>query len=133
MLHITGTLFSKLPDRRCRMGANTLRIGLIAAIVVAAGFLAVSKSGVAWHWNSQDPADIVPVLVAGRYIPAFAVIKPDMVHAQNFPKGFVPPGAIKSKAELANDGGQLLFTSVVSIPEGQPVTRALVADASQND
>ncbi len=110
-----------------------LRMVLIAAIFIAVAFLAASKSRTNWHWSSQDPGDVVPVIVADRYIPAFTVIKPEMVRVQEFPKGIAPPGAIKAKNELANESGQLLFTSVISIPEGQPVTRALVTDASQND
>ena len=117
------------------MGANPnkLRIILVTAILIALGVLGISKSRTAWHWNSRDPGDVVPVIIADRYIPAFTVIKPEMVRVQDFPKGFVPPGALNSKTELMNETGKLLFTSVISIPEGHPVTRALVTDASQND
>ena len=73
------------------------------------------------------------VLIAGHYIPAFAVIKPDMVRVQEFPKGWLPPGALRARTELANENGQMLFTSLIAIPEGQPITRAMVADAAQND
>jgi pilus assembly protein CpaB len=112
---------------------NKLRMFLVVAILVVLGVLGISRFRIAWHWNSQDPGDVVPVIVADRYIPAFTVIKPEMVRVQEFPKEVVPPGAIKAKKDLANENGQLLFTSAISIPEGQPVTRALVTDASQND
>jgi pilus assembly protein CpaB len=112
---------------------NRLRIFLVAAILAALGVLGISKYKDVWHWNSVDPADVAPVIVADRYIPAFAVIKPEMVRAQEFPKRVVPPGSLKATSELTNESGQLLFTSAIAIPEGHPVTRALVTDASQND
>ena len=52
---------------------------------------------------------------------------------QDFPKAFVPPGALHAKKDLQNENEQMLFTAAISIPEGQPVTRALVTDTSQND
>jgi len=117
------------------MEINTkkLRLALVSAMAIALALLVALRNGPSWHWTSKDPSDSVPVLIADHYIPAFSVIKPEFVRVQEFPKGVVPPGAFKAKGELANESGQLLFTSAISIPEGHPVTRALVTDASQND
>ena len=102
---LIGLLCNLGADRRYPMGIspNKLRIGLITAIFVAGIILYTSKSRTSWHWSSDDPADVVPVLVANRYIPAFAVIKPDMVRIQEFPKELIPPGALQAKAELINE------------------------------
>ena len=110
-----------------------LRIILVAAILVVLLFIGLSKSRAAWHWGSSDPGETVPVLVADSYIPAFSVIKPEMVRLLEFPKGLVPPGALRDKSELGNESRQWVFISAIAIPEGQPVTRALVTDAAQND
>lgn len=112
---------------------HNLRMVLSVAVLVALLLLGFTKSRSFWHWSSSDPGEAVPVLIADRYIPAFTVIKPDVVRLQEFPKGLVPPGALRAKNELENENGQVLFTSAISIPEGQPITRALLTDASQND
>ena len=110
-----------------------LRMGLVVAILLVLIFIGASKARSALHWGSSDPGEWVSVIIADRYIPAFSVIKADVVRSQDFPKGLVPPGALRSKAELENENGQKLFTSAISIPEGLPVTRALLTDANQND
>src|SRR5438552_1203916 len=132
---ITGIQSCRSPGQQFLMEANPnrLRMFLVVAILVAVAGLVGSKNNSVWHWNSQDPGDVAPVIIADRYIPSFTVIKPEMVRVQDFPKGVIPPGALRTKSELANENGQLLFTSAIAIPEGQPVTRALVTDATQND
>lgn len=50
-----------------------------------------------------------------------------------YPKALVPPGSIASSQTLANESGQLLFMTAVAIPEGHPVTRALLVDASRSE
>jgi pilus assembly protein CpaB len=116
-----------------RVNLKKLRIALTSAILMVLVMLVFQKSRASWFLSSSDPGEMVPVLVADRYIPAFTVIKPEWVRAMEFPKAFVPPGALRAKSDLNNENGQMLFTSAISIPEGQPVTRALVTDASQND
>jgi len=117
------------------MGVNPtrLRLILVAAVVGSLAWLVIPKIFNAIHWSSADPGEFVPVLVADHYIPAFTVIKPDWIRLQNFPKAFVPPGALHAKADLQNATGQMLFTSAIGIPEGHPVTRALIIDAAQSD
>jgi pilus assembly protein CpaB len=112
---------------------NQLRTILIAAISVVLLLVGISKARSVWRWGSSDPGEWVSVLVADRYIPAFSVIKAEMIRAQEYPKNLVPPGALLSRNELENENKQMLFTSAISIPEGHPVTRALLTDASQND
>src|SRR5258708_6864705 len=135
MLRIIGLPFNPLAGRRWLMGVNPTKLRgiLAAAILVVLIILVFQKSRDAWHWGASDPGDVTPVLLADRYIPAFTVIKPEMVRIQEFPKDLIPPGALRSKTDLRNNSGQMLFVSAISIPEGQPVTRALVTDASQND
>src|SRR5258708_1818169 len=135
MLRIIGLPFNPLAGRRWLMGVNPTKLRgiLAAAILVVLIILVFQKSRDAWHWGASDPGDVTPVLLADRYIPAFTVINPEMVRIQEFPKDLIPPGALRSKTDLRNNSGQMLFVSAISIPEGQPVTRALVTDASQND
>ncbi len=112
---------------------NKMRAILVAAIFVSLILAVSSKTRGLWHWTSSDPGESVPVLVADQYLAAFTVNKPEMVRILEFPKALVPPGALKAKSELVHENGQMLFVSAISIPEGQPITRALVNDASQND
>jgi Flp pilus assembly protein CpaB len=106
-----------------------LIIGCVAATAVAA-----------WSWwtrlragNSQDiSGDTVSVLVAEHFIPAFQIVKNRDVSARAFPKEFVPPGALRSIQELHDGNNRELFSSAIAIPEGQPVTRTLLAEIGKN-
>ena len=115
------------------INVKRMRIGLLTAIVIALGILILPKGYALWHWGTSDPADEIPILVADHYISAFTVIKPALVRVQVYPKTLVPPGALHATAELQNESGQMFFTAAISIPEGQPITRALVTDATQSD
>ena len=88
--------------------------------IFSLGFLAGSDNGTT-----------VPVLVAKRYIAAFSVIKPDDVEMRRYPQTFVPPGVLNNPSELETDAGQSVYASVVAIPDGQPLTRAVLIDAGQ--
>jgi pilus assembly protein CpaB len=117
------------------MATRTTKIRwfLVAAITIAFAVSFVPNGNNLFHWSTLDPGEYESILVADRYIPVFTVIKPNYVHAQEFPKALVPPGAIRNKKELQNENDQMLFVSAIAIPEGQPVTRALLAGASQNE
>jgi pilus assembly protein CpaB len=110
-----------------------LRMCLVGAIVVALILALMPKMNLPWPASAQDAGDFVTVLVADRYVPAFGAIKFSSVRLQEFPKPLVPPGALHSKADLQNEAEQPLFVAAVPIPEGQPITRTVVVDASQND
>jgi Flp pilus assembly protein CpaB len=90
-----------------------------------------------WYpWGSgrseSGAADTIPVLVADSYIPAFTIVKEPMVAVRNFPRGFVPPGALHAARELTADDNQALYLSAVPIPEGQPLTRTLLDELGKS-
>jgi len=111
---------------------HRLRLILFAALGAAVIFLWIPTS---WSWptffGAADAATSVPVLVTTRYVPAFRVIRADAVEIRHFPSSFVPPGALNNASELESDAGQSLYASVVAIPAGQPLTRAVLIDAGQ--
>lgn len=110
-----------------------MRYGLIAAVVAASAFMLFPKAADFFHRSGFDAAEDSPVLVATHYIPALTVLKPELVQVKTFPKDLVPPGALHSVEELQKVNGQPLFVSVIAIPEGMPLTRALMADAAQSN
>ncbi len=112
---------------------NKLRAGLILAILLVTGWLGLQKCRGAWSGWWHDPADRISVLVADRYIQAYSVIRPEDVREQEFPKSFVPPGAVTSLQELQNDEGQRLFIAAIAVPEGHALSRALLVDAARKE
>lgn len=76
---------------------------------------------------------LVSVWVADRYLAAHSGIRKDSVRLREFPREFVPPGALSADVRLEDERLLPLFTSAIAIPEGQPLTRALVVDSSQSD
>jgi len=114
-------------------GQSRLRLSLISGIVVA---LVVAC------WPRQMPSfgamfsgestDSVPVLVADRYMSAFQMIKPQDVRMRYFPKGYVPLGALHSKAELTTETNQNAFSTLVAIPQGEPLTRTVLVEAGKD-
>jgi Flp pilus assembly protein CpaB len=110
-----------------------LRVGLISAIVLVSGSLGFSKMRSPSFWNSRDPADWVTVLVAGRYIPAFTVIRSQDIETKEFPKDLVPPGSLRAIHALVNEHAQARYVSTIAIPKEHPVTQALLVDASRED
>jgi Flp pilus assembly protein CpaB len=115
------------------MKSNPLRYVLLILIAVSLIGTLSTRFLSGLSWSSSDPGETLQVLVASRYIPPFSVIKPELVQARDFPKAYVPPGALLRSSELHNSNEQFVFTSAVAIPEGQPLTRTLLVDRSQND
>jgi Flp pilus assembly protein CpaB len=113
-------------------GQPPLRLAIIAAIafllILNLGSHTFSSLGRLW---TSEAADTVPVLTAGSYIQAFQVLKPDALSIKYYPKDLVPPGALHTKAELISDSGQYIFSTVVAVPEGSPVTRALLVEVGK--
>ena len=108
-----------------------LRIGLVAALVLAAIWVLYPKLSAAW--SGMDSGETVAVLVADRYIPALTAVRSPLVHSQDYPKALVPPGALHSKEELTNESDQTLYLSAIPIPQGQPITQAMLVGANQTD
>lgn len=113
-------------------GWKPLRWGLVIA-------LAAVTMGVLWQsqWPGdadaeEEVAESTAVLVADRYIPALSVVRPAMVKPKLIPRRWVPPGALHSMKELESTQGAGLFSAAVAIPEGQPLTRTVVADLSRH-
>ena len=79
-----------------------------------------------------DSPETLAILVADRYIPAYSPVKPRFISVRNFPRGYIPPGALHANEELVDTHGQPLFISAVPIPEGQPVTRTLMIDVANH-
>jgi pilus assembly protein CpaB len=116
---------------RLKNRTTLIRVVLIAALVII-GAWAVWPTNFSIHLPGLPVSDDVPVLVADHYLTAFAAIKPDSVRVENYPKAFVPPGALHNKEELQNQSTQMLFSAAVAIPEGQPITRTLVISPEQS-
>ncbi len=80
----------------------------------------------------EDNQESTAVVIAKRYIAAFTIIHPDDLSVRSFPKGFVPPGAFHAGADFSGTNALPVFASEVAIPEGQPVTRALITELGKN-
>ncbi len=111
-------------------GKHRTRLILGAGLAVALGFAFVPTSPLK-AGSSSALEGSVSVLVAKRYTPAFQVIRLDGVEVRRFPASFVPPGALNNVSELANSRGEGVYASMVAIPEGQPLTRAVLIDATE--
>jgi Flp pilus assembly protein CpaB len=114
-------------------GQNRLRLYLLAGIAVALIVACWPRQKLSFgSIFSEESTDSVPVLVAEHYLSAFQTIKPEDVHVRNYPKDFVPAGALHSKAELITEAGQMAFSSLLAIPQGEPLTRTVLAEAKKN-
>jgi Flp pilus assembly protein CpaB len=82
---------------------------------------------------SSESADSVPVLVAGRYVSAFQVIKSEDVRVRYFPKEYMPLGALHAKAELVTEANQSAFSSLVAIPQGEALTRTILIESGKDE
>ncbi len=82
--------------------------------------------------SDDDSQESTAVVIAKRYIPAFSSINPSDLTVRNFQKGFVPPGAFHATADFGGTHGLPVFASEVAIPEGQPLTRALISELGKN-
>jgi Flp pilus assembly protein CpaB len=103
--------------------------GIAVALVVACWPRQMPSFGALF---SGESADSMPVLVADRYLPAFQMIKPENVRVRYFPKDFAPLGALHSKAELVTETNQSAFSSLVAIPQGEPMTRTVLVEAGKD-
>ena len=114
-------------------GTSKLRLGLVAAIAawLFANVCPHPLSAFSGLW-AGDTTDSIPVLVTDAYIPAFQVVKPQGVKIRNYPKDFVPPGALHAKPELLSETGQFVFSSIVAIPEGEPLTRTILVEVGKD-
>jgi Flp pilus assembly protein CpaB len=114
-------------------GQSRLRLGLITGIAVCL-FLNYCPHPLAAIGNlwSGETTDMVPVLVVDHYTPAFKVIKPEDVRVRNYPKDFVPPGALHAKTELLMETDRYVYSSIVSLPEGEPLTRTILVDIGKD-
>ena len=109
---------------------KALRGGLASLIIVLAAFF----------WGPQilkgrvglGNDDMVPVLVADQYIPAFSIVKRKMITVQYYPKGYVPPGAFHAVHETQGDGERDLYISAVAVPEGQPLTHTVLEELGKS-
>jgi len=105
---------------------------LIAAVVVASGVAAYVCMPRGAGDSESESADRVTVAVANRYIPAFTVIKKDWVDLKPYPKEYVPPAALHSRNDFVQGDGRELFMSNLEIPDGQPLTRIVLADTAKS-
>ena len=82
--------------------------------------------------GETDAQEMMPMLVADRYIAAFSVLKKEDVTLKHIPKAYVPPGMLYTWHELLNDQDQPLYTTAVAIPAGQPITRSLLLESAKS-
>jgi len=76
--------------------------------------------------------DEIPVLVADHFIAPFQVLKSEDIKVRMFPRDFVPPGVLHASSEILKDDGQFLYSSMVGIPEGQPLTRMILNETGKD-
>ena len=76
--------------------------------------------------------DLVPVVVADQYIPAFSIVKEKMAAVQYYPKNCVPPGAIHAVHDIRGDGDRDLYVTAVAVPEGQPLTHTVMDELGKS-
>lgn len=110
-----------------------LRGALIAALLAVGSIAGIRTFGTSRHDVALNSDDTAPVLVAGRYIPAFTSIKADDVRVESFPKPLIPTGALHNAGELQDSDGKTLYLSTIAIPEGQALTLGQLAGADQGD
>src|ERR1051326_924127 len=67
-----------------------VRMLWVTACLIAIGLGAWRLFG---SGEEPDTADLVPVLAAEHYIPAFTVLKKEDITIHHMPKSYVPPGA----------------------------------------
>jgi len=104
---------------------------LIGLILLLGGWYLAGSFGD--HSLSADSAeDSLSVVIANRYIAAFTPVALAQVTVRNFPKGYIPPGALHATNDLMAENGLPLFASAVAIPEGQPVTRTVLIDLGKS-
>jgi Flp pilus assembly protein CpaB len=105
---------------------------LIAGLALASVWAILPKINAA-HFFSITPADSVEILVANRYVPGFTAVTPTAARLVLMPKAFLPPGALFAKTDLLTEEGRPRYSAAVAIPEGQPLTQALLTPVTQDD
>ncbi len=103
--------------------------GLVLLALGGLGYTLLPKSPAG---SADESSDSVALPVSERYIPAFSIIKPEWISMKQYPRAYVPPGALHSKDDLSNAEGRPIFMSTVEIPEGQPLTRTILAETSKS-
>jgi pilus assembly protein CpaB len=78
--------------------------------------------------SSDEDSEMIAVLVAQRYIPAYTVVRPEWTTVRSLPRAYVPQGAFNAVKDLSGDKGQLVFKSAVALSEGEPLTRTVLTD-----
>jgi Flp pilus assembly protein CpaB len=112
---------------------NKIRILLLAAITMASLWLLRPNFGAAMEsWFGTTSSELVPIVVADHFIPPFQPILPDHARVRSYPREFVPPGALHALSDITADDGKVRFTSIVGIPENEPLTRTVLAEAGQD-
>lgn len=111
---------------------STLRWILCSAIGLLSIFYLISGFWGGHALPDEDRQDTSAVVVANKYIPAFSPVHAGDVSLRNFPKNYIPPGALHSASELSSESNLPLFSSAVAIPEGQPVTRTLLNELGKS-
>lgn len=76
--------------------------------------------------------ELVPALVAGRYVPSFEILDSRAVCVKNLPRAAVLPGALRAVEELVDTQGMPMYRASVALPEGHPISRALLMEISKS-
>ena len=90
---------------------SMLRWGLCSAIALLSLFYLISAFWGGRAGPEEDRQDTSVVIVAAKYIPAFSTLHAEDVCLRNFPKGYVPPGALHSVPELSGETNLPLYSS----------------------
>jgi pilus assembly protein CpaB len=118
------------PPRAMAKNIKVIRYGLLGIILL---LLAVNWGPFSGKGKlNLGGDDMVALLVADQYIPAFAIVKEKMVTVRFFPKDFVPPGALHEIHDLLSDDHRELYITAVAIPEGQPLTHTVIEELGKS-
>jgi pilus assembly protein CpaB len=108
-----------------------IRLLLVVLIVAAGSALFWLPSGASQAGPSDD-GEGTEVLFVNRYVPAFTAIKPEWIVRRPLPKQFMAPGALHLVDELVDQDGRPVFMSAVALPDGQPLTRAVLLEIDRH-
>jgi pilus assembly protein CpaB len=80
---------------------------------------------VSWYIGNEEkrlsPADVVPIVVASRTIPAKTVLTQDMLRIQSVPRPYAPVGSLHKTEEAIGR------VSTISLIDGEPIAASRVA------
>jgi Flp pilus assembly protein CpaB len=82
--------------------------------------------------EASDSPETITILVADHYIAPFTPVALKHISMREFPRGYVPPGALRTAEELLDGKGNPGYVSAVPIPEGLPITQSILTEIAKS-